>query len=242
VPVVILAGGRGARLRPLTLAIPKPLLPVHGEPILGHLLHQLRSQGFRRVFLTLGHLSDLVMTYVSSRFKDLAIESVIERSPLGTAGPLRLVAERYQLSGPILVVSGDILSTIRFDEVITYHQLERSQLTVAGLNHYYQLPYGEMTLRGGRVVAITEKPRVPFMISTGVYVVDRSVVSLIPRRRRFGMPALIGAALKAHLRVRGYHFKGEWRSVDEFSHLMAANETCGYAARHRGLATGRRTG
>src|SRR5947208_9039055 len=141
VPVVVLAGGRGVRLRPLTLDVPKPLLPVHGEPILGYLLRQLRSQGFRRMFLTLGHLSDLVMTYVSSRFKDLAIESVIERYPLGTAGPLRLIAERYRLSGPILVVSGDALSTIRFDHVVRYHQFEQSQLTVAGMTHYYQLPF-----------------------------------------------------------------------------------------------------
>ena len=227
VPVVILAGGRGVRLRPLTLALPKPLLPVHGEPILGHLLRQLQSQGFRRVFLTLGHLSDLVMTYVSARFKDLAVESIIERHPLGTAGPLRLIAERYRLSGPILVVSGDILSTIRFDHVVTYHQLKRSQLTVAGLTHSYQLPFGEITSRGGRVVAIREKPRVPFMISSGVYVVDRSVVHLIPPRRRFGMSRLIDAAVKAKARVRAYHFEGQWRSVDEFADLMAANETRG---------------
>jgi len=227
VPVVILAGGRGVRLRPLTLALPKPLLPVHGEPILGHLLRQLRSQGFRRMFLTLGHMSDLVMTYVSSRFKDLAIESVIERYPLGTAGPLRLITERYRLSGPILVVSADILSTIHFDRVVRYHQRERSQLTVAGLTHYYQLPFGEITLRGGRVVAITEKPRVPFMISSGIYVVDRTVVNLIPPRRRFGMSRLIDVAVKANARVRGYHFKGQWRSVDEFTDLIAANDTRG---------------
>jgi NDP-sugar pyrophosphorylase family protein len=227
VPVIILAGGRGVRLRPLTLALPKPLLPVHGEPILGHLLRQLRSQGFRRMFLTLGHLSDLVVTYVSSRFKDLAIETVVERYPLGTAGPLRLIAERYRLSGPILVVSADILSTIHFDRLVRYHQLERSQLTVAGLTHYYRLPFGEVTLRGGRVVAITEKPRVPFMISSGIYVVDRSVVNLIPPRRPFGMSRLIDAAVKANTRVHGYHFKGQWRSVDEFTDLVAANEARG---------------
>src|SRR4051812_27034143 len=160
------------------------------------------------MFLTLGHLSDLVTTYVSSRFKDLAIESVVERRPLGTAGPVRLVAERYRLSGPILVVSGDVVSTIRFDRLVRYHQLERCQLTEAGLTHYYQLPFGEITLRGGHVVAISEKPRVPFLISTGVYVIDRSVIDLIPPRRRFGMSRLIGAAVKAHSRVRGYHFKG----------------------------------
>jgi NDP-sugar pyrophosphorylase family protein len=236
VPVVILAGGRGVRLRPLTLALPKPLLPVHGEPILSHLLRQLRSQGFRRMFLSLGHLSDLVRTYVRSRFKDLAIESVVERHRLGTAGPLRLITERYRLSGPILVVSADILSTIHFDRVVRYHQRHRSQLTVAGWTHYYQLPFGEIALRGEQVVAIREKPRVPFTISAGVYVVDRGVVNLIPPGRRFGMSRLIRAAVKTNARVRGYLFKGQWRSVDEFSDLVAANET------RRSLRTSSRSG
>jgi NDP-sugar pyrophosphorylase family protein len=176
------------------------------------------------MFLTLGPFSDLVMRYVRSRFKDLSIEAVIERRPLGTAGPLRLIAERYELSGPILAVSGDVLSTIRFDRVVRYHQVKRSQLTVAGVTHYYQLPFGEMTLRGGKLVAFTEKPSVPFTISTGVYVVDRSVVNLIPPRRRFGMSRLIAAALKGKARVRGYHFRGQWRSIDELRDLRAANE------------------
>jgi NDP-sugar pyrophosphorylase family protein len=76
------------------------------------------------------------------------------------------------------------------------------------LTHYYQLPFGEVTLRGARVVAITEKPRAPFMISSGIYVVDRSVVNLIPPRGRFGMSRLIDAAVKANARVHGYHFRG----------------------------------
>jgi NDP-sugar pyrophosphorylase family protein len=224
-PVVILAGGRGVRLRPLTLALPKPLLPIHGEPILGHLLRRLRSQGFERIFLATGYLSDLVMAYVGSRFSDLAIEGVVERRPLGTAGPLRLIADRYQLTGPILVVSADILSTIHFDRLVRYHRRERSQLTITCLTHDYRLPFGEMTLRGRRVVAINEKPTVPFTINAGMYVVDRAVVDLIPPRRRFGMSRLIDAALRANARVRGYRFDGQWRSVDELSDLVAANET-----------------
>jgi NDP-sugar pyrophosphorylase family protein len=223
VPVVILAGGRGVRLRPFTFAVPKPLLPVRGEPILGHLLRQLRSQGFRRMYLALGYLSDLVMAYVNARFEEIEIESVIERRPLGTAGPLRMIAERHELSGPILLLNADILSTVRFDRLVAYHKSERNRMTVACRTHHYRLPFGETRLQGARVVAITEKPTVPFTISMGIYVVDRSVVDLIPKRGRFDMPTLIEKAIHRKMRVRAYPFDGQWRAVDEFSDLIAAN-------------------
>jgi NDP-sugar pyrophosphorylase family protein len=224
VPVVVLAGGRGVRLRPLTLALPKPLLPVHGEPILGHLLRQLRAQGFQRIFLTVGHLHDLVIAYARSRFTGLTIEVVIEPRPLGTAGSLRLIANRYRLSGPILVVNGDIVSRIRFDHVVGYHRRTRSDLTLTSRFHHYQLPFGEIALRGANVVAIVEKPVVPFRISAGVYVVNRTLVNQIPPRRHYGMSRLIDAAVRAEARVRCYHFSGPWRSVDELNDLIAANQ------------------
>ncbi len=224
VPVVILAGGRGTRLRPLTFAVPKPLLWAGREPILGMTLRRLRRQGFRQIHLALGYQADLILAYVgdSSRW-GLDIQANRETRPLGTAGPLRAVVESFQLRGPVLVINADILTRARFDRLISHHVRRRGHLTVALLRYLYRLPLGEVRQQNGRVVGIQEKPTIVFDVSAGMYVVESDIVRLIPRGRAYDMPALIAKAVNKHLRVLAYPLKERWLAVEEIGHLGGVN-------------------
>jgi NDP-sugar pyrophosphorylase family protein len=228
VPVVILAGGRGTRLRPLTFAVPKALLWAGREPILGGTLGRLRRQGFRRVYLALGYQADLILAYVGNSDRwGLDIHATRERRPLGTAGPLRVVVDSYDLMGPVLVVNADLLTRARLDRLVSHHVRGRAALTVAVLRYLYRLPLGEVKQRNGRVIEIREKPVLSFEVSAGMYVVESDAARLIPRGRASDMPSLIARAISRGLRVLAYPLKERWLAVDEMQHLQMAQNFWG---------------
>jgi NDP-sugar pyrophosphorylase family protein len=195
VPVVILAGGQGTRLRPLTFAVPKPLLWAGREPILGVMLRRLRQQGFRQLYLALGYHADLILAYIAQRsHRGLRIETYREGTPLGTAGPLRAIVDRFGLSGPIIVTNGDILTRVRFDRLLRHHVKSGADLTVGLLRHQYRLPLGEVTCRGGG--SSGRKPLLTFDVSGGMYVVEGEVATLIPVGGATTCRQLVAAAVR----------------------------------------------
>lgn len=223
VPVVILTGGRGTRLRPLTFAVPKPLLWAGREPILGVTLRRLRQQGFRKVYLALGYHADLILAYIAQHKRwGLDIEASRESTPLGTAGPLRAAVDGFGLEGPILVMNGDLLTKVRFDRMLQHHLRHRGHLTVALMNYLYRLPMGEVETRGDRVIGIREKPLLSFDVSAGMYVVNAELARLIPRGHGYDMPDLIREAVRRHRRVLGYPLSERWLAVEQVADLELA--------------------
>lgn len=220
--MLILAGGKGTRLRPLTFAVPKPLLWAGSEPILGLTLRRLRRQGFRQVYLALGYQADLILAYLAAGKWGLRIEVSRERRPLGTAGPLRAIVDRFKLRGPVLVLNADILSRAKFGRLLSHHVANRGDLTVALLRYLYRLPLGEVKCERGRVAAIREKPTLSFDVSAGMYVAEADIVRLIPRNRAYDMPALITDAVTRGMRVFAYPLRERWLAVEELSHLESA--------------------
>lgn len=223
VPVVILAGGRGTRLRPLTFAVPKPLLWAGREPILGLTLRRLRQQGFRRLYLALGYHADLILAYVAQRPRwGLDIQTHREEQPLGTAGPLRAIMDRFSLDGPIVVTNGDLVTRVRFDRLLRFHLAQRADLTIGLLRHEYRLPLGEVQCSGRKVVGIREKPLISFDVSGGVYVVQGRIVRLMPAGQACDMPELIEKAVRRRRKVLGYRLEERWMAVEEVAHLQEA--------------------
>jgi NDP-sugar pyrophosphorylase family protein len=223
IPVVILAGGRGTRLRPLTFAVPKPLLWAGREPILGVTLRRLRQQGFQKVFLALGYHAELIRAYLAQHDRwGLDIETTQERAPLGTAGPLGAVVDGFALSGPILVMNGDLLTSARYDRLVQHHIRLRGDITVALLNYLYRLPLGEVQSRKGRILGIREKPVLSFDVSAGMYVVNAELTRLIPRGRAYDMPELIREAIRRRRRVLGYSLRDRWLAVEQVEDLELA--------------------
>lgn len=188
-PVVIMAGGLGTRLRPITETIPKPMIPVGGRPILEIIIERFVQQGLRKVTLCLNHLAEVIQDHFEdgSRF-GAEIAYVRENKRLGTAGALSLIQPPPTL--PMIVMNGDILTAINFNQLLAFHR-ENEALATMGLNRYqYQLPYGVVDVREHHIERFAEKPVYDFFVNAGIYVISPEALNLVPHDVYFDMPSL----------------------------------------------------
>ncbi len=218
---VILAGGRGQRLRPLTDKVPKPLLTVGRTTILERLLEQLWSAGVSDVALAVNYKAEVF----EERLGDgegygLALTYLKERKELGTAGALSLLPEPP--AGPVLVTMADQVTTLPFARLVDFHNQEQAAITVAAFEYEVPVPYGVLRLDGHRVTGIDEKPTLRQRCNAGIFVLDPKVLPLVPHDEMFGMPSLVEAALDAGLPVSGFPILERWIDVGTPEALEAA--------------------
>jgi NDP-sugar pyrophosphorylase family protein len=216
VTAVVLVGGFGTRLRPLTFSIPKPLLPVGERPLLGLILDHLRECEFSEVVLATGYQAELIHAYCGdgSRF-GLAVTYVHEDEPLGTAGPLAAVRDAVREDDDdILLMNGDILTSFDLRKLREFRREQDLDLAVAYTRHVYESPFGVLTVRGADVVEIREKPKLEQCVSAGIYALARDVAELVPARTHFTMPQLIGTLLADGRRVGGIEIDDVWLGLE----------------------------
>ncbi len=229
---VLLAGGLGVRLRPLTYTIPKPLLPVGERPILEEIVCRLRSADLVDLIMAVGYRAELIETY----FRDgshlgVHIEYAHEHQPLGTAGPLALVrsqcAPGTRGGDSLLVMNGDILTELDMTALVDFHDRHANDITVVTREFQLRHPYGVIQMEDDRIVGIVEKPAVTDTINAGIYVFRWSALDLVPEGRAFEMPDLLNAAARAGLTVRAYPFDGPWLAIDRMEQLEDATRKAG---------------
>jgi NDP-sugar pyrophosphorylase family protein len=219
---VLLAGGRGTRLAPLTVTVPKPLLPLGDRPIIDILISQLAAAGVRRVIVCLGYLAPLMQAFLGDGATwGVAIETVVEAEPLGTAGGLRDVAG---LGEDFFVVNGDTLTDLSFVEFADAHRRAGAWASVFTPYVDEKIDYGLVTIdeADGLVTGYEEKPRRGFHVSSGVYVLSRRILELLPAAGAFDMPDLIRAALAGGRKVVAHHPNAYWRDIGRLDHYQAA--------------------
>ncbi len=208
---VVMAGGYGTRLRPLTDKVPKPMLPIGDEPLLALTIRQLREAGIRRVSLAMHYKGDVIEKHFGDgRAFGVEIDYVTEDRPLGTAGALSLVDEPDQ---PLLVVNGDILTRIDFRSMLHFHRDHAAAMTVGVRLYEVPVPYGVVETDGVDVTAIVEKPVVRHFINAGIYLLDPGVAALIPGNCRYDMPDLITALLAQGRRVVTFPIREYWLDI-----------------------------
>jgi NDP-mannose synthase len=206
---VILAGGKGTRLRPYTTTLPKPLVPVGEQPILSIILRQLREAGVNRVVLAVNHLAELIMAFFGTgeRF-GLKIEYSIEDKPLSTIAPLKLVQD---LADNFLVMNGDVLTDLDYSSLFRNHLQNNSQLTIATYERSVHNDFGVLNLDStNRVVGFREKPTYHFQVSMGVYALNRSVLDCVPSAQAFGFDDLVLRLLRDGKPINAYRHRGYW--------------------------------
>lgn len=220
---VIMAGGEGRRLRPLTESKPKPLLSVGGKPILEILIERLRQSGIVEILVALHHKSEMIRDQLGDGARlGVRVEYVEEPVPLGTMGALTLVRKR--LDAPFFVVNGDILTKCDFRAMWEFHRSQPGAAMTVGVSlHQVEIPYGEFTLRGTRVTRVDEKPRKEFPVNAGIYVVDPSAVDLIPSGRYFDATDLIRLLVSRDRPVAAYLIREYWLDVGRHDDLQKAN-------------------
>lgn len=219
---VILAGGKGTRLAPYTAVLPKPLVPVGEYPILEILLRQLKAAGIESVVLTVGHLASLIMTYFGngSRF-GVKIEYLIEEIPLGTAGSLVQVPG---LNDTFLVMNGDLLTTLDYTDFLKHHRANRKILTIASRRRSVQIAFGLMDIVEDRLLKFTEKPKLEYSVSMGVYVFEPAVLEYIKRGEKLDFPDLVQRLLAAGEPVGCYPCDRYWLDIGRPEDYQQAQE------------------
>ena len=207
--VVIMAGGKGIRMRPLTENTPKPMLLVAGTPILEHIIERFKKQGFSRFTICIGYLGELIKEYFEDGSKwDVEIEYLSEESPLGTAGPMRNLQNIGDL--PFIVTNGDIISEIDMADLVEFHVEQRAVATMAIRSYELQSQFGVVETNGIEISAIIEKPIYRTQISTGVYVFDPNVLKQLPNSDVLQMPELFDYLRNLGYRTLAFHFQDQW--------------------------------
>jgi NDP-sugar pyrophosphorylase family protein len=210
---VIVAGGRGIRLRPYTTLIPKPLVPIGDQySIIEIVLRQLAEQGFGKVVLAIGHLGNLIRAFVGDGSQwDIEVEYFQEASPLGTIGPALMILDRCPDN--FLVMNGDILTDIDYADLLTAHVASEAPLTIATNERETRIEFGVLDLHDNAVTSFREKPTMKYAVSMGVYAVARRALQNYPAGLPLGFDDLIIDLLKRGDCPASYPFSGYWLDI-----------------------------
>ncbi len=208
---LVMAGGLGTRLKPLTDDRPKSMLPVGGRPLLEVIVRQLRDAGIRRVNLATHYKSEMIAQHFGDgRELSVEIDYVREDQPLGTAGALSLLAESAE---PLLVINGDILTQVNVAAMLEFHRANHADMTVAVRPFDMQVPYGVVQTDGLAITGVDEKPVVRYFINAGIYLINGDVCQLVPPNDRCDMTDLIGRAIAGGRRVISFPLHEYWLDI-----------------------------
>lgn len=221
--MVVMAGGRGVRLRPHTENCPKPMLPVGDKPMLEHILERARSDGIRRFLFATHYLGHMVEEHFGDGARwDVAIDYLREDRPLGTGGALGLIGEPPEEA--FLVTNGDVLADVRYGEILDYHERQHAAGTMAVRSHEWQHPFGVVRTEGVHIVGFEEKPLIRTQVNAGIYVLEPRVLTHLRRDEHCNMPGLFERLQAAAERTIVYPIHESWLDVGRPTDLAKARE------------------
>jgi NDP-mannose synthase len=209
---VILAGGKGVRLRPFTTALPKPLVPIGDDHvILEIILEELKRCRFESVTLAINHLGRLIRAFVGDGSEwGLRVDYMEESAPLSTCGPLFAMPN---LPEHFLVMNGDLLTDLPFDDLLTTHCFSGAPLTVATIKTTAKIDFGVLDVQGSQIRGFAEKPAMVYPVSTGIYAMSRSTIASYPAGLAYGFDQLIQDLIREHRYPANYEFNGYWSDI-----------------------------
>jgi NDP-sugar pyrophosphorylase family protein len=221
---VIMVGGQGLRLRPLTENIPKPLLPVAGKPLLHSIIDHLQSHGVSHIYLATNYKADMFEEqFGDGSMYGVSIKYSHEKEPLGTGGPLKLIEKELLLHNePFFVMNGDLLTDADLGAMMRFHREKNASMTIGTRVMSLPLAYGTVETEGDKVIALNEKPNIEKEINAGIYIINPAMLKLMPQGRVL-MTDFIRLLVKDHLVCR-YRLEGMWIDIGQFDDYQRANE------------------
>lgn len=205
---IILAGGKGRRLHPISSVLPKPLVPLGNKPILEVIIRQLKENGIGEITLAVGHMSDLIKAvFGDGKRLGVKIDYSKQNKVLGTAGPIKLIPN---LKGDFLVMNGDVLTTLNFKKMIKFHKKNKADATVGIYERNEKIQLGILEVKKGKVTKYIEKPEYTYKVSSGVYVVNENVLSLLKYNQFCDFPTFITRLIKKRKKVLAFPFNDYW--------------------------------
>jgi len=224
--VVLMVGGLGSRLRPLTEHTPKPMLHVGGKPILQTIIEKFVSYGFVNITLCTNYKSDLIQNYFGDGEAFGAhIDYLLEDKRMGTAGALSLLEDKPK--EPFFVMNGDLLTNVNFEHLLEYHQNTESAATMCVREYDFQVPYGVVNIENGKVASIEEKPVHKFFVSAGIYMLNPESLSLISKGIFYDMPTLFEQMIEADKNVVSFPLREYWLDIGQIEEYEKANREYG---------------
>jgi dTDP-glucose pyrophosphorylase len=221
--MIIMAGGKGARLLPHTQDCPKPMVLIRGKPMLEHIIERAKAEGFNRFVLAIHHLGQIIESYFGDgAWLDVNIDYLREKSPLGTAGALGLLNPIPD--EPFVVTNGDVITDVRYGELIDFHNLHESSATMAVRLHELKNPFGVVHMKGVEIIRLEEKPITQNYINAGVYVLSPDVIAELAVDAVCDMPTLFEILHSKAKRTIAYPIHEDWLDVGRPGDLLEANK------------------
>ena len=219
---VVMAGGFGRRLEPLTFEKPKPMLEIGGRPLMEHILLKFKKVGVNEVFITTHYKAESIIEYFGDGENfGLKIKYIEEEVPLGTAGALRLLP---MLNKPLLVMNGDVLTSADIRALWLAHQSSSADMCVAVREYIYTIPYGVLDIDGNHILSLEEKPQIKKFINAGIYSIMPELLQLIPDNIYFDMTDLIKRSIKSGRKVASFPIIEYWIDIGQYKDYKKANE------------------
>lgn len=209
---IILAGGKGTRLKPYTISMPKPLVPVGGKPILENVILNLKKNNFKKIILSVNHMADMIIAYFGNGEKfGVSIEYIIEEKPLSTMGPLKLI---NNLENNFLVLNGDVLTDLNLNMFFNQHLNGDQIFTISAFKRVEKIDYGVLEIDSNNILEkMEEKPEREFLVSMGIYTVNKKVLDFIPKNKFFGFDHLMEKLIENGEPVKVFCYDGYWLDI-----------------------------
>lgn len=208
---VILAGGKGTRLKPYTISFPKPLVPVGNMPIIEIIIRQLANSGFDHITITVNHLAEIIKAFCETGKKwNIKIDYTFEDKPLSTMGPLKLI---HDLPENFLVMNGDVLTDLDFGRFHDTHADQKNQFTISAFDREQKVDFGVLETDENILTGFKEKPVLHYRVSMGAYMLNRNIVKLIPPDIPFGFDDLMHKMVEKNLKVNVLKHSGYWLDI-----------------------------
>lgn len=219
--VILMAGGLGSRLRPLTEDIPKPLLKVGNKPILETIIKNFASHGFINITISVNYKGQMIKDYFGDGSKfGINIDYIEETKRLGTAGALSLIKDKP--TETFFVMNADLLTDVNFSNLLDFHTIERAEASMCVREYEYQVPYGVIEINNNNITSIKEKPINKFFVNAGIYVLSPKVFDYIPKNEFFDMPTLFNTLIEKKQNVVSFPIHEYWLDIGRMSDFEQA--------------------
>ena len=210
--LLIMAGGKGTRLKELTKHVPKTMLPYRNKPILEHIILNAKKQGIKNFIISINYLGKQIKKHFGNGSKlNVKIEYIEEKFPMGTAGSLSLVSNYNQL--PLIIINGDVITDVDFSNLLNFHKLSRSNVTIGVISYDLEIPYGVIDVKNDNFISIKEKPYVKNFINSGVYVFDSKLLNKIKSNKSLDMDILLSQFKKKKLKIKIFPIHEKWIDI-----------------------------
>lgn len=220
--VMLMVGGLGSRLHPLTQDTPKPMLNVGGKPILQTIVERLAEYGFVNIVMCVNYKAEMIQDYFGDgSLFGVSITYLIEEKRMGTAGALSLLLDKPEES--FIVMNGDLLTSVNFENLLDYHAAQKAVATMCVREYDFQVPYGVVSIEGNKVESIIEKPVHKFFVSAGIYMLSPQVIDLIPKKQYFDMPTLFEKLIATEQIFVSFPIHEYWLDIGRMNEYEQAN-------------------